>query len=86
MKGVGGNFDGSTGDILCNSSFLHLFQDSGIESRVNGDCVCILASFLMDIATVAGAVLLSAGLHMATGEYGPSALYLPFTWQRLSRL
>lgn len=86
MEGVGGNFDGSTGDSLCHSSFLHLFKDSGIESRVHGDCICTLASFLMDIAIVAGAVLLSAGSHMATGECGSSITHLPLACQQLSML
>lgn len=86
MKGEGGNFDRSTGGSTCHSSFLHLFQGSGIETRVHGDCICILASFLMDIASVAGTVLLSARLHMATRECGSSALHLLLTWQQLSRL
>jgi len=62
-------------DSLCHSSFLHLFQDSRIESRVHGDCICILASFLMDIAVVPG-----AGLHMATGECGSSTQHLPHSF------
>lgn len=69
MKALGGNFDGSTGNSLCHRSLLHLFQDSGIELRVPEDYICMLASFLIDITTVAGPVL-SVGLHMATEESG----------------
>lgn len=86
MKGVEGKFDGSSRDSLCHSSILNLFQDGGIESRVPGDSICILTSFLMDIATVAGVVLLSAGLHMAIGECGSPTLHLPLMWQQLCRL
>lgn len=56
MKGVGGNFVGSTGNSLCHNRFLHLFQDSGIELRVPEDYICLLASLLIDITTVAGPV------------------------------
>lgn len=69
MKGVGGNFDGSTRNSLCHSRFLLLLQDSGIELRVPEDYFCMLASFLIDISAVAGPVL-RVGLHMATGEGG----------------
>lgn len=40
-----------------------------MELRVPEDYICLLASFLIDITTVAGPAL-SAGLHMATGESG----------------
>lgn len=52
---------------LCHSRFLHLFQDSGIELRIPKDYMWLLASFLIDITSVAGPVL-SVGSHMATGE------------------